>query len=105
MQEQILQAFQRNANDEAVVLAQQWVEQSPGQVQPLSWLATALRQQGQVEAALAALDQALGLQPDDAVLHLQRATLLLTGRQFEQAHAALQRTTDSSAALTGPIRP
>lgn len=94
MQEQILQAFQRNANDEAVVLAQQWVEQSPGQVQPLSWLATALRQQGQVEAALAALDQALGLQPDDAVLHLQRATLLLTGRQFEQAHAALQRTTE-----------
>ncbi|MGN0863441.1 MAG: tetratricopeptide repeat protein [Stenotrophomonas koreensis] len=94
MQEQILQAFQRNANDEAVVLAQQWVEQSPGQVQPLSWLATALRQQGQVEAALAALDQALGLQPDDAVLHLQRATLLLTGRQFEQAHAALERTTE-----------
>lgn len=94
MQEQILQAFQRNANDEAVALAQQWVEQSPGQVQPLSWLATALRQQGQVEAALAALDQALGLQPDDAVLHLQRATLLLTGRQFEQAHAALERTTE-----------
>jgi len=94
MQEQILQAFQRNANDEALTLAQQWVDQSPGQAVPLSWLATALRQQGNIDAALAALDQALALQPDDAVLHLQRATLLLTGRQFEAANAALARTTE-----------
>lgn len=94
MQEQILQAFQRNANDEAAALAQQWVDQSPGQAEPLSWLATALRQQGDIDAALAALDQALALQPDDAALHLQRATLLLTGRQFEAANEALARTTE-----------
>ena len=94
MQEQILQAFQRNANDEALALAQQWVEQSPGQAAPLGWLATALRQQGDIDAALAALDQALALQPEDAGLHLQRATLLLTGRQFEAASEALARTTE-----------
>jgi tetratricopeptide (TPR) repeat protein len=94
MQEQILQAFQRNATDEAVALAQQWVAQSPGQAGPLGWLATALRQHGDIDAALAALDQALQLQPEDAGLHLQRATLLLTGRQFEAAGEALARTTE-----------
>ena len=94
MQEQILQAFQRNANDEAVALASRWVQEAPGQVAPLSWLATAQRQVGDVEAALASVDQALALAPEDAGLHLQRATLLLTGRRFDDAGQALARTTE-----------
>ena len=94
MQEQILQAFQRNADAEALALARQWVERDPGQVAPLSWLATALRQNGDTDAALVTLDQALVLAPDDAGLHLQRATLLLTGRRFEDADQALARTTE-----------
>lgn len=94
MQEQILQAFQRNANDEAVALATRWVAEAPGQAEPLSWLATAQRQAGDIDAALASLDQALALAPDDAGLHLQRATLLLTGRRFDDADQALARTTE-----------
>ena len=94
MQDQILSALQRNDIDQAVRIATQWAQEQPGEVAPLSWLASIQRQQGDLELALATVDQALALAPEDAALHLQRATLLLTGRRFEAAGEALARTTE-----------
>ncbi|WMJ71193.1 tetratricopeptide repeat protein [Stenotrophomonas sp. 24(2023)] len=93
MQDQILQALRQNQADQAVQLAQAWTENAPQHAQAHRWLALALQQQGQVQAALAALQQALLLAPDDAELHLQQAGLLLAQRQFDDASQALQRTT------------
>lgn len=93
MQDQIISALQRKDLDDALRLAQQWVQDEPGQAAPLSWLASVLRQQGHLDQAVAAVDQALTLAPEDASLHLQRGTLLMSGRQFDAATEALQRTT------------
>jgi len=94
MQDQILQALRQNDTAQAVQLAQAWVHDEPGQAQAHRWLALALQQQGQPEAAQAPLQQALLLAPDDAQLHLQQAGLLLALHQFEGADEALLRTTD-----------
>ena len=94
MQDQILQALRQNDTAQAVQLAQAWVHDEPGQAQAHRWLALALQQQGQPEAAQEPLQQALLLAPDDAQLHLQQAGLLLALHQFEGADEALLRTTD-----------
>ncbi len=93
MQDTILQALRRNATDEAVATARQWVAAEPQQPQAHRWLALALQQQGDIAAAQASLEQALALAPDDADLHLQHAGLLLAQRQVEAAGQALERTT------------
>ena len=93
MQDTILQALRRNATDDAVAAARQWVAAEPQQPQAHRWLALALQQQGDVAAAQASLDQALALAPDDADLHLQHAGLLLAQRQIDAAGQALERTT------------
>ncbi len=92
MQDNILQALRRNAADDAVQLARQWTSAEPEQPQAHRWLALSLQQQGQYEAALDSLQQALVLAPDNADLHLQHAGLLLALRQFEAADSALGRT-------------
>ncbi|AWH15952.1 adenylate cyclase [Stenotrophomonas sp. ZAC14D2_NAIMI4_7] len=94
MQDQIIQALRQNQADQAVQLAQAWTHDEPGQAQAHRWLALALQQQGQPQAALDALQQALQLAPDDAQLHLQQAGLLLALRQFDGVDDALLRTTD-----------
>lgn len=94
MQDQILQALRQNDADQAVQLAQAWTHDEPGLAEAHRWLALALQQQGQAQAALDALQQALQLAPDDAQLHLQQAGLLLALRQYEGADEALLRTTD-----------
>lgn len=94
MQDQIIQALRQNQADQAVQLAQAWTHDEPGQAQAHRWLALALQQQGQPQAALDALQQALQLAPDDAQLHLQQAGLLLALRQFDSVDEALLRTTD-----------
>lgn len=94
MQDQILQALRQNDAAQAVQLAQAWVHDEPGQAQAHRWLALALQQQDQPEAAMEALQQALQLAPDDAQLHLQQAGLLLAQHRYEGADEALLRTTE-----------
>ena len=93
MQDNIIQALRRNATDEALTLARQWTESEPQQAPAWRWLAQAQQQQGQLQAALASLEQALVLAPDDADLHLQHAGLLLALRQLPAAGQALDKTT------------
>ena len=70
MQDKILQALRRNAADDAVQLARQWTSAEPEQPQAHRWLALSLQQQGQFDAALDSLQQALALAPDNPDLHL-----------------------------------
>lgn len=93
MQDKIIEALRRNAADEGVTLARDWVAAEPQQAQAHRWLALALQQQGQLEQAQASLEQALALAPDDAALHLQHAGLLLAQRQIDAAGQALDRST------------
>ncbi len=94
MQDQILQALRRNAVDDAVQLAREWIAAEPEQPQAHRWLSLSLQQQGQFDDALASLQQALTLAPDNADLHLQQAGLLLALRQFDAAGSALDRTAE-----------
>ena len=93
MQDQILQALRRDATDEAVRLAREWLASAPGEAQAYRWLATALRQQGEAEAALDNTSRAIALDPENADLHLERAGLLLGLRQFDAAGDDLARST------------
>lgn len=93
MQDKIIQALRRDAADEAVGLAREWVANAAGDAYAHRWLGLALQQQGQVAAALASTDAALALAPEDADLHLQRAGLLLAARDLAAADAALSRST------------
>ena len=93
MQDNIIDALRRNANDDAVALARQWVADAAGDAQAWRWLALALQQQGQHAEAETSLRQALELAPDNADLHLQLAGLLLAVRQFDAANEALATST------------
>jgi len=93
MQDKIIQALRRNAADEAVALARQWIAEDGETAPSLRWLALALQQQEQYEEAQATLRQAIALAPEDAELHLQQAGLLLAERELAAAGAALARTT------------
>lgn len=93
MQDKIIEALRRNATDDAVTLAQQWIESEPQQAQAWRWLALSQQQQAQHEAAAVSLEKALTLAPDDAALHLQHAGLLLAQRQLDAAGQALDKTT------------
>lgn len=92
MQDQIIQALRRDAADEAVRLARQWLASAPNEPQAYRWLASALRQQGEADAALDNISRAIALDPDSADLHLERAGLLLGARQIGQAEAALAQS-------------
>ncbi|KAB7769807.1 tetratricopeptide repeat protein [Xanthomonas maliensis] len=93
MQDSILQALRRNAADDAVALAREWVASAPELADAHRWLGLALQQQGQPALALASIETALTLAPESADLHLQRAGLLLAGREVAAADAALARST------------
>ncbi|WP_159093913.1 tetratricopeptide repeat protein, partial [Xanthomonas fragariae] len=93
MQDAILQALRRNAADDAVALAREWAMTAPDTAAAHRWLGLALQQQGQPRLALASLDTALTLTPEDADLHLLRAGVLLDTRDLSAADAALLRTT------------
>ena len=89
MLERIHEALRRNAVDEALALAQDWVAQAPDDAQAQRALSTALAQAGDPAAALVALDQAILLAPEDAGLHFERAALLLRARDNDAARDAL----------------
>lgn len=93
MQDQIIQALRRNAADDAVALARDWVAAEGENARTLRWLALSLQQQGHADEALSTLRQAIALAPEDADLHLMQAGLLLALRETGAAGAALSRTT------------
>lgn len=94
MHDAIIEALRRGATAEAIDSARAWVAEAPGVADAQRWLAVALAQSGDVEAAFAHLDEAIALAPDDAELHLVRGSLLLAGRQAAPAQAALERATE-----------
>ncbi|WP_167285333.1 tetratricopeptide repeat protein [Marilutibacter alkalisoli] len=92
MYEPIIDALRRGAAAEALTAAREAVDAQPEDPAAHRLLASALRLDGDRDAALAAVDRAIELQPEDARLHLERAGLLLDGRQLDAAEAELART-------------
>ena len=93
MYEPILDALRRGAADEALNAARDVVAGNPQDATAHRLLGAALHLSGDRAAALAAIDAALALTPDDAGLHVERAGLLLGERQLDEAQAALARAT------------
>lgn len=89
MYDRILDALRRNATGEALTLARELVASQPEDAQSHQWLAAALQQNGELQAALASLDQAIALAPQMASLHVARAGLLVGMRQTGAAQSAL----------------
>lgn len=89
MQEQIFDALRRGANEEALAAARAAADADPADARPQLWLAMALRACGQDPAAVAAIDRAIALAPQDADLHFHRAGLLLGQRDIGGAQSAL----------------
>ena len=89
MHDDIIEALRRNATAEALATARERVTAHPGDEQAHRWLAAALQQNGEPEAALASIDRAIELAPEVAGLHVARAGLLVGVRQNEAAQTAL----------------
>lgn len=101
MQDRIRDALQRNAFDDAAVLAREWAAAEPHDVNVQHLLAFVLAQGGHFEPALDALDRAIGLAPERPELHLLRATLLARTQQM----GAAQQAVDSSLELNPNLMP
>ena len=93
MYEKIIGALRRNANDEALSAAAAMVALHPADAQAHRWLAVAQQQGGDYKAAVANIDQAIALLPEDGNLHLVRAGVLLSMRRVDEARSALVQTT------------
>jgi tetratricopeptide (TPR) repeat protein len=91
MQEKIIDALRRNAPEEALTTAREWIHQSPENAQAHRWLAAASQLHGDHSDALRSIDRAIELAPEDDALQLVRANLLIAGRQWEEANAALSK--------------
>ncbi|KGM54016.1 hypothetical protein N799_07310 [Lysobacter arseniciresistens ZS79] len=92
MYEPIIDALRRGAADEALAAAREAVAAQPQDPAAHRLLAAAQRLSGDEAGALATVDHALSLAPDDANLHLDRAGMLLGRRQLDAAQAALARS-------------
>ncbi|MCR6625549.1 MAG: tetratricopeptide repeat protein [Pseudoxanthomonas sp.] len=93
MYDPILDALRRGAVAEALTAAEALVAERPDDAQALRWLSTAQMQGGQPDAALATIDRAIALAPENADLHLARAGVLVGSRRNEDAQAALSQAT------------
>lgn len=89
MYDKIIDALRRGANADALTAAETLVAERPDDAQAHRWLAAALQQNDQREAALASIDQAIALAPQEADLHLARAGVLVGTRRTDEAQAAL----------------
>lgn len=89
MYETILDALRRNATAEALTLARALVAAHPGDAQAHHWLASALQQSGDPQAALVSIDEAIKLAPEQSSLHVARASLLINAGGVENARSAL----------------
>ncbi|KAF1709068.1 tetratricopeptide repeat protein [Pseudoxanthomonas sacheonensis] len=94
MQEKIIQALRSNAAEEAVTYAREWIHQSPDDAQAHRWLAVASQQRGDHSDALRSIERAIELAPENDALQLVRANLLIAGRQWEEANAALSKASN-----------
>ena len=93
MYDPILDALRRGAVADALTAAEALVAERPDDPQALRWLSTAQMQAGQADAALATIDRAIALAPENADLHLARAGVLVGSRRNEDAQAALSQAT------------
>ncbi|MGH8025260.1 MAG: tetratricopeptide repeat protein [Pseudoxanthomonas sp.] len=93
MYDNIIDALRRRATSEALAAARELVTAQPEDAQAHRWLAAALQENGEAEAALASIDHAISLSPEEAGLHLARAGVLLGSRQVEAAQSALEQAT------------
>jgi tetratricopeptide (TPR) repeat protein len=93
MYDPILDALRRGALAEALTAAETLVAERPDDPQALRWLSAAQLQNGQPDVALATIDRAIALAPDNADLHLARAGVLVGSRRNEDAEAALTQAT------------
>ena len=89
MYDNLIEALRRNATGEALAAARALVAAHPHDPQAHRWLAAALQQSGEPEAALASIAQAIALAPEDAGLHVAHAGLLVGARQDDAARSAL----------------
>ena len=94
MQEKIVDALRRNAVEEALTTAREWIHSSPGDAQAHRWLAVASQQRGDHADAMHSIERAIDLAPEDDALQLVRANLLIAGRQWEEADAALAKASN-----------
>jgi tetratricopeptide (TPR) repeat protein len=94
MHEKIIQALRSNAAEEAVTYAREWIHQSPDDAQAHRWLAVASQQRGDRSDALRSIERAIELAPENDALQLVRANLLIAGKQWEEANAALSKASD-----------
>jgi len=92
MYEPIIDALRRGAADEALDAARAAVAEQPQDPGAQRLLAMAQRLAGDTDAAIATIEHAITLAPEDAELHLARAGLLLQARQLDQAQSALARS-------------
>jgi tetratricopeptide (TPR) repeat protein len=91
MYDTILDALRRNATGDALRAARELVAEQPTDAEAHRWLAAALQQSGEAQAALASIDTAIALAPEMASLHVARAGLLVGSRQAEAAREALSQ--------------
>jgi tetratricopeptide (TPR) repeat protein len=91
MQDTIIDALRNDAVDDALAQAREWAHLQPDDAQAHRWLAAALQQGGDTQAALQSMDRAIALAPEDATLQLLRAGLLIGARQVDEAQSALQQ--------------
>ena len=93
MYDSILDALRRGAVAEALTAAEALAAERPDDPQALRWLSAAQLQDGKTDAALASIDRAITLAPDNADLHLARAGVLVGSRRTEEAQATLTQAT------------
>ena len=94
MQDRIIEALRSGANADALTLAREAVAATPHDADNHALLALAERANGNLSAAMHAINRAVLLAPDNADLHFQRAGLLLAEYKLDEAQAALSRTLD-----------
>ena len=89
MYDKILDALRRNAKNDALLAARELLAEQPENPQAHRLLASALRVNGDDKGAMASIDRAIALAPEEASLHLERAGLLLGGRRLDEVQQAL----------------
>ena len=92
MHEQITDALRRGANGEALAAAQAAVDANANDTRALHLLALAQRANGDGQAAMATIDRAIAVAPDDATLHFQRAGFQIGVQAIDKAQEDLTRT-------------
>jgi predicted NACHT family NTPase len=86
----LYQLGQIDASIEAFTLAEQTAP-AAGDISSLLFKADALKQRERYTESLAAYDQALNLDPSNASIHIQRATILIKQQAYQQALSALEQ--------------